>query len=94
MKLITLNPNNKEKFFGMILKTPIWGNYIFINHDGHIGYKIANNKRDSFSCKTGIDIHDHWWNHDHPLPIVAEGIMTVEEADKAANDYDESVVLL
>lgn len=94
MKLITLNPNNKEKFFGMILKTPIWGNYIFIDHDGHIGYKIANKKHDSFSGKTEIDIHDHWWNHNHPLPIVAEGIMSVEEADKAANDYDESVVLL
>lgn len=94
MKMITLDPNNIEKFFGMVLKTPLWGNYIFIDHDGHIGYKIANKKHDSFAGKTEIDIHDHWWHPAHQMQVVAEGIMTAKEADKVANDYDESGVLL
>ena len=81
----TLDKTHKERFFGMILKTPIFDNYLYVDYEGHIGYKCKNDIRDSF----GDNIHDHWWNHNEPLRIIAVDVKTIKEADKVVNDYEQ-----
>ncbi|XAO15371.1 hypothetical protein [Escherichia phage FL20] len=85
----TLDKTHKERFFGMILKTPIFDNYLYVDYDGHISYKCKNDIRDSFCDKSQADIHDHWWNHDEPLRVIAVDVKTTKEADKVVNDYEQ-----